>query len=99
MNAPFRQPTILPPIPPLILAEAALNAWARDRHSYKAGCCDDPAPYPCCQHLFEGDAAPVQAVRITAASGEVAFVRMTEVAAARAARSTVSSPTKGEPAP
>ena len=99
MNAPFRLPTTLLPIPPLILAEAALSAWARDRRSYKAGCCDDPVPYPGCQHLFEGDAAPVQAVRITAADGEVTFVRMAEVAAARVARAAVSSPTKREPAP
>ncbi len=98
MNAPFRQPTVLLPIPAVILAEAALTAWARDRRSYKAGCCDDPAPYPCCQHLFDGDAEPATAVRITLGDGSTGFVRFTDVAEARAARTAVSSPTKGEPA-
>lgn len=86
MNAPLRMPTLLPPIPPVILAEGALNAWARDRRAYEAGWCDDPAPYPVCRHLFDGDAELVQAVRITRHDGSIGFVRMAEVEAARAAR-------------
>ena len=97
MNAPFKPPQVaLPPIPLPILAEAALTAWARDRRAYKSGFCDEPAPYPMCWHTFEGDAAPAQAVRVTLADGSVAFVRMSDVDDARAARAALSSPAAGD---
>ncbi len=86
MNAPFRHPATLPPIQPLIVGEAAVNAWHRDRRAYDAGFCDDPAPYPCCFHTFEGDAAPVYAVRVTLKDGTTAHVRMSEIDEARALR-------------
>ena len=97
MNAPFKPPVTLPPIPLHVLAEAALNAWARDRRAYKAGFCDDPAPYPMCWHTFEGDAAPVQAVCVMTEDG-AAYVRLDEVGGPLGGRAAASFPSKGEPA-